>query len=100
MYVHAILQHDYSHNAHRYALIWTLFLFSLHHSWVFVRHYLPGRATLPLHQLLEKAQSCSLILALLHQDIENITILIYCTPEAMLFSTNVDENLIHIPCVT
>ncbi len=39
----------------------------------------------------------ALVLALLHQNIKNISVLIHCSPKVILFSINADKDFIHIP---
>ena len=66
----------------------------------FVRDDLSGRATLTFHQFLEETDCSLLVLAFLHQDIENIPVLIYRTPQLSPFTSNrYDVNIIQLPCV-
>jgi hypothetical protein len=35
-----------------------------------------------------------------HQDIEDVAILVHCSPEIMAFAADGDEQLVHVPDVT
>jgi len=40
-----------------------------------------------------------LVASALHEDVEHIAVLVYCSPEVMLLATNREENLVHMPFV-
>jgi len=55
---------------------------------------------LTFHQFLEKPRRCLFVLVFLHQNIENIPVLIYGAPQVSpLTSNRHDVNLNHVPCV-
>ncbi len=82
-------------------------------TWKLVRHNLPGRTSLPLHQFPEKTSCRLFVLSFLNQYIENISVptafaslmgqafLIYGAPIVQSLTLDRhDVNIIHVPRIT
>ncbi len=65
-----------------------------------VRHQPAGHATLPLQQLAKKAFGCPAVATRLHEDVDDVAILIDGTPEILPLSLDRDEDLVQVPCVS
>ena len=65
----------------------------------FVSDQLPGSFTLALQHFAKEAFSSLLVSSLRHQNIENIAVLIHCSPKVELLSLNLHEQLIDVPDV-
>jgi hypothetical protein len=50
-------------------------------------------------ELTEKSFGSLFIASALHQDIQHVTILIYCSPQIMLLAPDRKENFVHVPFV-
>lgn len=64
-----------------------------------VSDQLPRSFTLALQHFAKKAFSSLLFSSLRHQNVENITVLIHCSPKVELLSLNLHEQLIDVPDV-
>jgi hypothetical protein len=60
---------------------------------------LPRQRALSLQHLAKEPLSSSFVSSLRHQYVENITVLIHCSPEIHLLSLDLDEDLIDVPDV-
>jgi len=65
-----------------------------------VGYELPRRPPLLFQHLAKKAFSGSRVAAACDQDIENIAVLIHCSPKIMALTTDGDEHFVHVPDVT
>ena len=61
-----------------------------HHPWI---------SAIRLHQLFKEALGCPPVAALLHQDIEHVTLLIHGAPEIKSLAVDLDHSLIKKPLV-
>ena len=59
----------------------------------------PWRTALPLQQLAHQTLGCLGVVAALHQNIENETVLIDGTPQPMLLPTDRNDGLVEMPFV-
>ena len=63
----------------------------------FVRDQLPWRSTLSLQELAEEALGGSRVPMARHQDVQDVAVLIHCSPEVVAFPADPDEHLIQVP---
>ena len=61
------------------------------------REQLPWRSTLPLHELAEEALGGSRVPTVRHQDVEDVAVLVHCSPEVVAFPADPDQHLIQVP---
>ena len=61
---------------------------------------LPGRPLLVFQNLTKEALSGSLVSVACDQDIEDVAILVHCSPKIMTFAADRDEHLVHVPDVS
>ena len=72
-------------------------------SWIapeFVGDQSPRRLALALQHFAKESLGNSLVPAFSDQDIQNIAILIHCSPEVKLLTLNLHEDFINMPSVT
>jgi hypothetical protein len=65
----------------------------------FISHDLPGLATVVPHQPLEEALGCSPISLRPKVDINDLSILVYGSPQIMLLAIDLHEDFIDVECV-
>ncbi len=65
----------------------------------FVGHELPRRPPLLFQHLAKEAFSGFLVAAACDQDVENIAVLVHCSPEIMTLTADRDEHFVHVPDV-
>ena len=66
----------------------------------FVSDQLPGWFSLSLQHLAKESLSGLLVASLGYQDVENISILIDCSPQVELLTLNLHEDFVYVPDVT
>ena len=66
----------------------------------FIRHYLPRLTSIALDQAFEKALCRLNISAYLQKNINNITVLVYCSPQVLLLAVDLNEHLINVERIT
>ncbi len=66
----------------------------------FVRHYFPRLTSIILDKALEKALCRLSIPAYLQKTINDITVLVYCSPQVLLLAVDLNEYLINVERIT
>ncbi len=65
-----------------------------------VRHQPAGHATLPLQQLPEEAFGSPAVATRLHEDVDDVAVLVDGTLKILALSLDGDEDLVQVPRVT
>src|SRR5262249_46662813 len=79
---------------------WQYLAFGRAIAFEFIRNDDPWHVPQPLQELTEKLLRRVLVAAALHQDVEDVVVLVDRTPEVMTLTMNREKDLIQVPLVT